>query len=71
MNCARGRLRLVANDPLIDQMIQNFRIALSFFIQEILVTRQLSHIAQQNDVRVHASGDPVDNFLRGSPHRQS
>ena len=54
----------VAHDPLIDQAVEDLRIAFGFAVDELLVAAQRAHVAQQDDVVLDACHDAVDDFLR-------
>src|ERR1700721_3517080 len=55
--------RLVADDPLVDQAVQDVRVALRFAVQEDLVTVELPDVAQQDDIGFAPGGNPVNHFL--------
>ena len=61
--CGKSRcFGFVPHDPLIDQTVQNLRIAFGLAIDELLVARQNAHVAQKNDVVFHAGRNAVDRL---------
>src|SRR5262249_51189782 len=60
-----GDVRFVAHDPLIDQAVQNFGIALGLAFDEQLITRKKTNVTQKNDVALDARHDAVEQLLTG------
>ncbi len=59
-----GDAGFAADDPLVDQAVQDVLVGLRFSIQKNLVAVELADVAQKDDVGFDSGHDPVNHILR-------